>query len=117
MTFSADYKSKTKIKNYSCNFLLLQLIAQSKRQQGEFIEAKLVLNKVLELQISIVQELQGGITAELCWSNPSSQRSLWEMKKPKHRAMSRKSRRPSIMLNGSLFYIAELRVTKSEITK
>ncbi len=45
--------------------LLLQLIAQSKRQQGEFIGTKLVLKKVLELQISIVQELQGEITAEL----------------------------------------------------
>jgi hypothetical protein len=45
--------------------LLLQLIAQNKRQQGEFIETKLVLKKVLELQISIVQELQGEIIAEL----------------------------------------------------
>ena len=45
--------------------LLLQLIAQSKRQQDEFIETKLALKKVLGLQISIVQELQGGITAEL----------------------------------------------------
>ncbi len=45
--------------------LLLQLIAQSKSQQGEFMETKLVLKKVLELQISIVQELQGEITAEL----------------------------------------------------
>ncbi len=44
--------------------LLLQLIAQNKRQ-GEFIETQLVLKKVLELQISIVQELQGAITAEL----------------------------------------------------
>jgi hypothetical protein len=41
------------------------LIAQSKRQQDKFIETKLVLKKVLELQISIVQELQGEITAEL----------------------------------------------------
>ncbi len=45
--------------------LLLQLIAQSKIQQGKFIETKIVLKKVLELQISIVQELQGEITAEL----------------------------------------------------
>ncbi len=45
--------------------LLLQSIAQSKRQQGEFIETKLVLKKVLELQKSIDQELQGIITAEL----------------------------------------------------
>jgi hypothetical protein len=43
--------------------LFQQLIAQSKRQQGEIIETKLVLKKVLELQISIVQELQGEITA------------------------------------------------------
>ncbi len=41
------------------------MIAQSKRQQGEFTETKLVLTKVLELQISTVQELQGGITAGL----------------------------------------------------
>ena len=31
--------------------LLLQLIAQSKKQQGEFIETKLVLKRVLDLQI------------------------------------------------------------------
>ncbi len=31
--------------------LLLQLFAQSKRQQGEFIETKSVLKRVLELQI------------------------------------------------------------------
>ncbi len=42
--------------------LLLRLITQRKRQQGEFIETKLVLKKVLELQISVVQELQGEIT-------------------------------------------------------
>ncbi len=41
---------------------LLQLITQSKRQQGDFIGTKLVLMKVLELQISIVQELQGEIS-------------------------------------------------------
>ncbi len=45
--------------------LLLQLIAQTKRQQGEVTEMNLVLKKVLELPISIVQELQGGVTAEL----------------------------------------------------
>jgi hypothetical protein len=45
--------------------LLLQLIAQSKRQQGEVIEMNSVLKKVLELQISIVQELKEEITAEL----------------------------------------------------
>jgi hypothetical protein len=46
--------------------LLLQLIAQNKRQQGQFmVETKFVLKKVLELQISIVRELQGEITAEL----------------------------------------------------
>ncbi len=54
----------------------------------------LVLKKVLELPISIVQELQGGITAELQndtqeksdknsnanGSNTSSQMSLWDVK-------------------------------------
>ncbi len=44
--------------------LLLQLIAQSKRQQGEIIETNSVLKKMLELQISSVQQLQGEITAE-----------------------------------------------------
>jgi hypothetical protein len=58
-TFLVDYKSKLKKRINSA------IDCTSKRQQGEITEMNSVLKKVLELQISIVQELQGKITAEL----------------------------------------------------
>jgi hypothetical protein len=45
--------------------VLLQLIEQGRRQQDEIIEMNSNLKKVHELQISIVSELQGEITAEM----------------------------------------------------
>jgi hypothetical protein len=90
------------------------LIAQSKRQHSEFIETKLVLKKVLELQIYIVQELQGGITAEL--QNDAQDKSDKKFKcdlvkpfqskvtlgneRPNRQSMSRMTRRLPIILNG-----------------